>query len=296
MMRKPILGVVLSLLCLGTVAALGARGAERWAAAGQAPLPAGVVAIRNLAYGSSGEQTLDVYRPEAAGSGRPILLMVHGGAWRIGDKDSRGVVSNKLAHWLSQGYVFVTINYRMLPELDGLEQADDVARALAFVQAHARDWGGDPSRVVLMGHSAGAHLVALLSSDPARVEAFGARPWLGTVALDSAALDLLAVMQRRHLPFYDKAFGEDPQRWRRASPLQSITSAARPLLAVCSSQRRDQPCDQAQAYAAAAAKQGVRVSVLPQDLDHAGVNRELGLPGAYTDAVDAFLRSLGAGH
>lgn len=77
--------------------------------------------------------------------------------------------------------------------------------------------------------------------------------------------------------------------------MQSITSSARPLLAVCSGQRRDHPCEQAQAYANAAHKQGVMVTVLAQDLDHAGVNRELGLPGAYTDAVDAFLKSIGAG-
>ena len=282
------------LLMLGLVAALGARRLERFATGADAPLPPGVIALRDIAYGPSSAQTLDVYRPEATGSGRPLILMVHGGAWRIGDKDARGVVNNKLAHWLPRGFVFVTINYRMLPELDGLQQADDVARALAFVQAHSRDWGADPQRVVLMGHSAGAHLVALLSSDPARAEALGAKPWLGTVALDSAALDVVAVMQRRHPPFYDKAFGEDPQGWRRASPLQSITSAARPLLAVCSSQRRDHPCEQAQAYAAQASKWGIRVRVLPQDLDHAGVNRELGLPGAYTDAVDAFLQSLGA--
>jgi acetyl esterase/lipase len=289
-MRKRLQMFLFVFLCLGLVAAAGVRQAQ------DASLRSGVVALRNVAYGPAAAQTIDVYRPQAAGEGRPLILMVHGGAWRIGDKDSRGVVNNKLAHWLPRGFVFVTINYRMLPELDGLQQADDVARALAYVQAHARDWGADPGRVVLMGHSAGAHLVALLSSDPARAVALGAKPWLGTVALDSAALDVVAVMQRRHLPFYDKAFGKDPQRWRRASPLQSITSSARPLLAVCSSQRRDRPCDQAQAYADAAAKQGIRVRVLPQDLDHAGVNRELGLPGAYTDAVDEFLKSVGASH
>jgi acetyl esterase/lipase len=292
-MRRRLHWFVLVLLCFGLVAAVAARRAERWGE--KTSVPAGVVALRNISYGDLPEQNLDVYRPESSASSRPLILMVHGGAWRIGDKDSRGVVNNKLAHWLPRGYVLVTINYRMLPELDGLEQADDVARALAFVQAHARGWGADPDRVVLMGHSAGAHLVALLSSDPARAAPFGVRPWLGTVALDSAALDLVAVMRRRHLSLYDKAFGHEPARWLRASPLQAITSAARPLLAVCSSQRRDHPCEQAEAYAAAATRRGIRVSVLPQDLDHAGVNRELGLPGAYTDAVDAFLQSIGAG-
>lgn len=287
-MRKGASRVLLALFCAGLLATAAARRVDPGSAAG-------ISALRDLAYGPSPEQTLDVYQPEAAARGRPLILMVHGGAWRIGDKDRRGVVNNKIAHWLPRGYVFVTINYRMLPELDGLAQADDVARALAYVQAHARDWGADPDRVVLMGHSAGAHLVALLSSDPARARAFGARPWLGTVALDSAALDVPAVMQRRHLSLYDKAFGADPALWRRASPLQSITSAARPLFAVCSSQRRDHPCDQAEAYAERARALGIAVQVLPQDLDHGDINRKLGLPGSYTEAVDAFLRSIGAG-
>ncbi len=65
----------------------------------------------------------------------------------------------------------------------------DVARALAAVQARAGEWGGDASRVVLMGHSAGAHLVALLSADPTRAAAEGAGPWRSAVVLDSAAID-----------------------------------------------------------------------------------------------------------
>ena len=62
------------------------------------------------------------------------------------------------------GIIFVSVDYRMLPQQDALAQADDVARALAFAQSRARSWGGDPGKFILMGHSAGAHLVALLAA------------------------------------------------------------------------------------------------------------------------------------
>ena len=288
-MRTMTLVFLSLLLAAGSAAAwsLRDRGAE-------ASLPEGVRVERDLAYGADPAQSLDVYLPMGEGRDRPVILMVHGGGWRTGDKAARGVAPAKVAAWVPAGAVFVSINYRMLPARDALAQREDVARALAFVQAHARDWGGDPDRVVLMGHSAGAHLVALLSADPSRARAFGARPWRGTVVLDSAAVDVPALMGRRHLPLYDAAFGRDPARWRLASPRHALARSAVPMLLACSTQRRDRPCDAARALAAAAAPLDVDVQVLPQPLDHAQMNAELGRPGAYTDAVNAFLARIGA--
>ena len=288
-MRATMLAVLLSLLAAGSAAAWSLRDRDAAVA-----LPEGVRVEREIAYGADPAQRLDVYLPAAEGSDRPLILMVHGGAWRIGDKSARGVVTAKVQSWVPAGAVFVSINYRMLPARDALGQREDVARALVFVQAHAREWGADPGRVVLMGHSAGAHLVALLSADPSQGRVFGVRPWLGTVVLDSAAVDVPALMGRRHLPLYDAAFGADPARWRLASPRHALVRGAVPMLLACSSRRRDQPCNAARGLAAAAGPLGVEVRVLPQDLDHAGVNAELGKPGAYTDAVNDFLAAVGA--
>lgn len=257
-------------------------------------LPAGSRVQRDLAYGSDPLQRLDVYLPppRLQEGPMPVIVMVHGGGWRRGDKDSSTVVDNKAARWLPRGLVFVSVNYRLLPDADPAQQADDVAHALAWVQQHAGEWQADPQRIVLMGHSAGAHLVSLLGADPSRVQAAGGRPWLGTVALDSAAEDVEAVMQRRHLRLYDKAFGKDPAFWQSVSPLRQLKAGTAPQLLVCSTERRDHPCDQARTVAKRAAELGVRAQVLPQALSHRHINEDLGLPGAYTDAVEKFMGSL----
>lgn len=258
-----------------------------------AELPAGTRILKNLAYGPDKAQQLDVYIPPGARQA-PVILMVHGGAWRLGDKAMSSVIDNKLKHWLPRGVVFVSINYRLLPKAGPLEQERDVLRALAYVQTHSADWGANAREVVLMGHSSGAHLVDLISSDAGKAMAQiqDVSPWLGTVSLDTAAMDLRQIMEKRHLPFYDRVFGKDPGYWREASPMFRLKSSARPLLAVCSSVRADHPCAQAHAYADKARRLGVRVQVLEEPRGHAAINADLGLRGEFTNVADGFLVSL----
>ena len=239
---------------------------------------------RTDAYGTDPAQRLDVYIPPHA-HGAPILVMVHGGAWMIGDKANTGSVENKLKHWLTRGWIVVSVNYRMLPDAMAYEQAQDLAEAVRWAQGHAEGWGGDPGKIILMGHSAGAHLVALVSSRPDMV----GRSWAGTVVLDSAAMQVSATMAGRHPGFYDRAFGADPVYWAKASPMDQWTPRAMPMMLVCSTRRPDDPCDDARRFQAKARAAGRDMPVLPQALTHADINRTLGLPGAYTDAVDAFI-------
>jgi len=259
--------------------------------AGKIALPPGARLERDVAYGSDPAHRLDVYLPEKAARA-PIILMVHGGAWMLGDKGNSGVVASKVAYWLPKGYIVVSMNYRMARPPEPLDQADDVARALAFVEKQATAWGGDADRLVLMGHSSGAHLVALLAADPAIAARHGARPWLGTIALDSAALNVVATMEARHARFYDRVFGEQRERWTRSSPFHRITGRPQPMLLVCSS-RRDDSCSAARAFAEKATAAGARAEVLPVDLNHGQVNAELGRSSSYTGAVQAFMHSLG---
>jgi arylformamidase len=254
-------------------------------------LPAGARVMRDVPYGSDRLQRFDVYIPANAKSA-PMILIVHGGAWFLGDKEGHNVVANKAARWLPQGFIVVSTNYRMLPEAEPVEQARDVARALAAAQDQAASWGGDRARFILMGHSAGAHLVALLDSSPSISAGIVSTPWLGAVALDTAALDVTKIMQARHAHLYDRAFGRDPAYWKQASPFYALTTPGRPILLVCSTRRKDS-CPQAAAFAAKASSLGMRADVLKQDLSHMEINAQLGKKPGYTRAVETFFLSLG---
>lgn len=269
------------------------RLAERQNAAVTLPAPAGIQTQRDIAYGPDPKQRMDAYLPARAHDA-PILVMVHGGAWAFGDKGSDNVVDNKLAHWIPLGFIVVSVNNRLLPQAAPLEQARDVARALAKVQALAPAWGGNPHALVLMGHSAGAHLAALLDADPALLQAAGAMPPRGVVALDSAAMDVPELMGRGTAPLprlYRDAFGDDPAGWAAASPYQRLHAGVPPMLVVCSSRRADS-CPQGKALIAKAGKLGVRMELQPEDLSHGQINQTLGLPSDYTAAVDRFIASV----
>ena len=289
------LAVTAALLLAGAASAQGLDEMRLEGGPGAVTLSAGVRKLADLAYGPSAKQRLDVYLPPAGSApagGAPILVMVHGGAWMFGDKGASGVVAAKIEHWSQHGWVFVSVNNRLLPEADPLTQARDVASALAFVQRSAPAWGGDARRLVLMGHSAGAHLVALLSAAPALAEQAGAQRWLGTVVLDSAALDLAGLMAEPHPRMYDRVFGADPAYWRSASPTGRLGAVSLPMLLVCSTVRADDSCGQSERFAARVGAAGGRAPVLREALPHNRVNTELGRPGAYTDAVDGFIASL----
>lgn len=249
-----------------------------------------IVKQTNLSFGTGSERVLDVYFPAEA-RGAPVVFMVHGGAWRLGDKGAGPVVTNKMRHFTARGFVFVSTNYR-LSGVSPLDQAKDVAQAIAYVQKNAESLRADPQRIVLVGHSSGAHLVSLLAADPSYSAEAGLRPWLGTIALDSAAYDVTSIMRRRHFPFYDRAFGTDERLWARASPLLLLRSAPAPFLAVCSSLRTDS-CPQARAFVEKATSLGGQAKLAVVSKSHQEINADLGTPDAYTASVDAFLASLG---
>lgn len=257
-----------------------------------AQIPAAQVAtpapMRDIAYGADPAQRFDVDVP-ARSAAAPTVFHVHGGGWAFGDKAWQ--VANKRRRWTQIGAFFVSTNYRMRPAADPLQQARDVARALAEAQRVVARAGGDPDRFVLMGHSAGGHLVALLAARPDLVREADARPWRALVLLDAGAVDVVETMTspRGRIPLFRNAFGSDPVFWRAVSPMHQLDGPAAPILAVCASERRDS-CAANRAFVDKAASFGTHTQLMQQPLSHAEINRLLGEDNAYTREVERFMR------
>lgn len=255
---------------------------------------------QDLAYGAGPLQRLSFWGLAAKGKGpAPLILFVHGGGWKRGDR-ANATGKAKLAHYTGQGYAFASINYRLVPEATVEQQAADVASALAYVIAHAGELGIDPRRIVLMGHSAGAHLVALVGTDPSYLKAVGLdeTAMAGVIPIDGAAYDVpaqLKVGARIMGATYEQAFGTDPARQQALSPTLQAAAPNAPAFLILHVQRRD-GIAQAQALGKALEQAGTKVQIGSFDgtglQGHMDINRKLGLPDyPATPVVDKWLRA-----
>jgi len=138
--------------------------------------------MRNIAYGNGPRQRMDVYMPLNAPASAPMLLFFYGGAFRCGRKEEYPVVGQAFA---SKGIVVAVADYRIHPEGRFPDFLEDGALAVAAMHARAAEWGGDPDRIFVAGHSAGAYLAVMLAANPAYLRATGADPaWIrGVIAL-----------------------------------------------------------------------------------------------------------------
>jgi arylformamidase len=106
---------------------------------------------------------LDIYTPEKADKkSRPVMFWIHGGGWQAGNKSD---VALKPKVLVERGFVFVAMNYRLLPEVKMEQLTDDIAKSFAWVYKNISKYGGDPNRIFVGGHSAGAQLAALICTD-----------------------------------------------------------------------------------------------------------------------------------
>jgi acetyl esterase/lipase len=178
---------------------------------------------RDIPYASpaADRQVLDVHSPAAA-SRAPVVFWIHGGGWQAGDKTD---VQVKPAYFTDQGFVFVAPNYRLLPQVEMEVLVRDVARGLGWVHREIAAHGGDPNRIFVMGHSAGAQLAALLCTDERYLAAEGV-PFAslrGCVPVDGDTFDLppiiataemRAMLYGQPLPTFGhrQKFGNDPRK------------------------------------------------------------------------------------
>ncbi len=180
----------------------------------------------DISYGADLQHRLDVYVPDQASAGpRPLVVFWHGGRWRFGDKADYRFVGAALAEL---GYVAVLPNYRHYPDVKMPGFMDDAARAGEWAAGHAGEFGADASRLYLMGHSAGAHMAALVALDPRYFTAAG-RPGpriAGVIGL-SGPYDFLPLLE----PDVQDMFGP-PQRYPDSQPINFVRSDAPPMLLV----------------------------------------------------------------
>ena len=176
---------------------------------------------------------LDVYSPPGA-KDRPVVFWIHGGGWQAGDKSS---VQVKPRAFTDRGFVFVSTNYRLLPHVEMETIVRDIARSIRWVHDHIAEYGGDPRRLLVMGHSAGAQLAALVCIDDRYLKAEGLSLAIikGCVPVDGDTYDVPAIIEtaetRRRVHGLPQAtyghrekFGNDPAKHR---DLSAVTHVAR---------------------------------------------------------------------
>lgn len=250
-----------------------------------------------LAYGKDPLQKLDYWRPGKPGS--PLVVFVHGGGWKRGDK--RDATGQKSSHFLDQGYAFASLNYRLVPSNTVEEQAQDVASALAFLIKQADALGFDKTKVVLMGHSAGAHLSALVGTDMQYLKKAGLdqKSLCGVIPLDGACYDVprqIAEGGDFMQDTYIQAFGNDRARQSTLSPTHHAAAPNSPAFLILHVQRVDGAM-QSRALGEALKKAGTKAEVRGFDgvglKGHAEINRRLGDP-AYpaTAVVDQWMKQV----
>lgn len=168
-------------------------------------------------------QSLDVYSPPE-GKDHPVIVWIHGGGWSKGDKAS---LQQKPQAFVDKGFVLVSVNYRLVPAVSVKDIMADLAKSVRWVREHATEHRGDPDSLIIMGHSAGAHLAALLCTDDRYLKAAGVPMTClkGCVPLDVSAYDIpkrIKDVDDGISKTFKTVFGADEAAQREVSPVQHI--------------------------------------------------------------------------
>jgi arylformamidase len=246
----------------------------------------------------SERRSLDVYAP-GEGKNLPVVVWIHGGGWKRGDKTG---IRGKPEMFNARGFVLVSINYRFVPEVTIQQMTGDVAKAIHWVHDHAQEYGGDGESIFVMGHSAGAHLAALVCTDDKYLKAEGLsfKILKGCVPVDVSMYD--APKQVKHLlenaplraPLFTGTFGDEASQ-KELSPLLHVAKDKHipPFLILCCADRSDVVA-QSEAFVKTLNEAGVAAKVhAAEGKNHGTINSELGTDGDKpTAALDEFLNGV----
>ena len=249
-------------------------------------------------------QVLDVHAPKDA-KGLPVVFWIHGGGWQTGDKSQ---VREKPRAFVERGFVFVSTNYRLLPHVEMETIFRDVAKALGWVHKNIAAHGGDPNRLFVMGHSAGAQLAALICIDDRYLKAEGVpfSALKGCVPVDGDTYDIPAMIEtaetrlRVHgepMPKFGHRikFGNDPEKHRDYSAVTHVAKGKGipPFLILHVANHPDVSAQARRLLSVLKAAEVPARAFGARDTDHSKLNDTLGTPGdPATGALDAFLAGL----
>ncbi len=257
---------------------------------------------RDVPYATAHQrQVLDVHAPAGA-TNLPVVFWIHGGGWQTGDKT---MVALKPKAFMDAGFVFVSINHRLLPTVDMGAIIRDVASALGWVHKNIATYGGDRTRLLVMGHSSGGQLAALICTDDryAKAEGLSLTMIKGCVPVDADTFDIPAIIEMaetrarvHHLPLptygHRQKFGDDPAKHRDFS---TVTHVARnkgipPFLILHIAGHPDTGA-QARRLAAVLGTAGISATVVAgRETTHASINDNIGAAhDPVTTALFAFV-------
>jgi arylformamidase len=246
---------------------------------------------RNIPYAEPANelQMLDVYAPENA-KGLPVVFWIHGGGWQMGERSS---VHAKPKAIVDKGYVFVSTSYRLLPAVDMGTIVRDVAKAIRWVHDHIAEYGGDPGRLIVTGHSAGAQLAALICTDERYLKAEGLSLAIvkGCIPVDGDTYDVPLMIatgaaRRKALGqpdpkfgHYEK-FGSDPAKHKDFSAVYHVArdKGIPPFLLLYVADHPDTSA-QARRLGSALNEAGIPAKLFgAKDSEHSKINENLGQP------------------
>jgi acetyl esterase/lipase len=221
-----VMGRVLLAVLFAALAGLVSRAPARDDKPAEKPALFEVEKHKDIAYRTDAEadkvrHKLDVYTPKGQ-KDFPVMLFVHGGSWKSGNKDRYVAVGESFA---KAGIGVVVCNYRLSPEVKHPAHVEDVAKAFAWTRENAGKYGGSTEKLFVCGHSAGGHLVALLATDPTYLKAEKRSPddIRGVIAISGVYKILPNAV-------FKGAFGDDAEVCKKASPLTHVSGKHPPFL------------------------------------------------------------------
>lgn len=246
---------------------------------------------RNIQYAvrenvNSTLTALDIYAPKNA-KNAPVMIMIHGGGWRNGDKQNRGLNLNKVTFFSENGFIYISINYRLSPAIQHPGHIEDVAEAVAWVHDNISKYGGDKNKIFVMGHSAGAHLAALVAVDERRLQKHKKDLSIikGAILLDGAGYDIPTQMKGVSFfgglmkDMYENAFTTDENVQKDASPYYHVGKGKNiPPFLIFTAGGRIASVNQSKKMVEAMSKAGIQAETIDDSAkNHGTINSQFGV-------------------